>query len=58
MDRRARDMGDVDPHVLEEIEHFFEFYKTIEPGSATTTWGWEGALQAEKAIIAAKAAFQ
>src|SRR5262245_38042320 len=28
----VRDVGDVDPHVLGEIAHFFEYYKTIEPG--------------------------
>ena len=39
----VRDLADVDTHLLDEIEHFFEFYKTIEPGKLTTTRGWEGA---------------
>ena len=39
----VRDLADVDAHLLAEIEHFFEFYKTIEPGKDTTTRGWEGA---------------
>jgi inorganic pyrophosphatase len=50
----VRDLADVDTHLLDEIEHFFEFYKTIEPGKLTTTRGWEGAEQAETAIVAAK----
>jgi inorganic pyrophosphatase len=50
------DLGDVDSHLLVEIEHFFQYYKTIEPGKNTTTRGWEGAAQAEQAIVAAKAA--
>ena len=52
----VRDLADVDAHLLDEIEHFFEFYKTIEPGKDTTTRGWEGADAAEAAIVAAKAA--
>jgi inorganic pyrophosphatase len=50
----VRDLTDVDRHLRDEIEHFFEFYKTIEPGKLTETRGWEGAEQAEAAIIAAK----
>jgi inorganic pyrophosphatase len=54
----VRDLGDLDEHVLAEIEHFFEFYKTIEPGKDTTTRGWEGSQQAERAIVAAKEAYR
>jgi inorganic pyrophosphatase len=54
----VRDLGDVDGHSLAEIEHFFEFYKTIEPDAATVTRGWEGALAAEDAIVEAKAAYE
>jgi inorganic pyrophosphatase len=53
----VQDIGDVEPHVLREIEHFFEYYKTIEPGKQTTTRGWEGADAANAAIAAAKAAY-
>jgi inorganic pyrophosphatase len=52
------DRDDVDAHLLREIEHFFEFYKTIEPGKLTTTGGWEGAERAEAAIVAAKTAYR
>jgi inorganic pyrophosphatase len=54
----VRDLSDVDEHALAEIEHFFEFYKTIEPNAATVTRGWDTALAAEDAIVAAKAAYQ
>jgi inorganic pyrophosphatase len=52
----VRDLNDIDVHVRDEIEHFFEYYKTIEPGKLTETRGWEGAAQAEAAIVAAKEA--
>ena len=52
----VHDIADVDVHLLDEIAHFFEFYKTIEPGKDTSTRGWEGAGEAEAAIDAAKAA--
>jgi inorganic pyrophosphatase len=55
--RDVQDIGDVEPHLLREIEHFFEYYKTIEPGKQTTTRGWEGADAANTAITAAKAAY-
>lgn len=53
----VRDIGDVDTHLLAEVEHFFEFYKRIEPGKETETRGWEGADVAERAILDAKAAY-
>ena len=52
----VRDLTDIEPHLLREIEHFFEYYKTIEPGKDTTTRGWEGAAAAAEAIAQAKAA--
>ena len=52
----VRDLRDIDVHLRNEIEHFFEYYKTIEPGKLTETRGWEGATEAEDAIVAAKQA--
>ena len=46
----VKDLPDVPDHLLHEIEHFFDFYKTIEPGKGATTRGWEGAAAAEGAI--------
>jgi inorganic pyrophosphatase len=51
------DMHDVERHLLAEIEHFFEYYKRIEPGKGTKTRGWEGAEAANAAIEAAKVAY-
>ena len=33
------DRGDLPPHLLEEISHFFEVYKALEPGKLTSTHG-------------------
>jgi len=52
----VKNVADIDVHQRDEIEHFFEYYKTIEPGKNTTTRGWEGAREAEAAILAAKEA--
>jgi inorganic pyrophosphatase len=53
----VRDKHDVNSHLLAEIEHFFDFYKTIEPGKGTSTRGWEGADAAEREIEASKARY-
>jgi inorganic pyrophosphatase len=53
----VHDLDDVAPHVIAEVGHFFDFYKTIEPGKGTETRGWQGAAAAEAAILDAKARF-
>jgi inorganic pyrophosphatase len=56
-DPRWQDVGDIDDvpaHLRAEIAHFFDYYKTIEPGKGATTRGWEGAAAAEGAITDAK----
>lgn len=55
---RVQDMGDLPPHLLDEIAHFFHVYKALEPGKETTTRGWEGRDAAIKAIKDGKAAYQ
>ena len=45
------------PMLLEEIEHFFEVYKKLEPGKDTETRGWEGADAAVREVDAARARF-
>jgi inorganic pyrophosphatase len=37
------DIGDLPDFLLEEIRHFFEVYKQIEPGKETVVGGWQGA---------------
>jgi len=50
----VRDLDDVPESLRAEIAHFFDFYKTIEPGKTSTTRGWEGARAAEATIADAK----
>ena len=44
-----RDLGDVTPHFLLEVEHFFEIYKDLE-GAQTKTMGWRDADAAHGVI--------
>jgi inorganic pyrophosphatase len=50
-----RDLGDVPQSLLDEIAHFFDVYKMLEPGKNTTTRGWEGAGAAYQEIDAGRA---
>ena len=52
----VQDMGDLPIYLLEEIGHFFDVYKALEPGKTTETRGWEGREAAVRAIAEAKAA--
>jgi inorganic pyrophosphatase len=36
------DMGDLPPFLSDEIEHFFEVYKMLEPEKHSSVRGWEG----------------
>ena len=51
------DLGDIAPHHLKEIEHFFQVYKDLE-GTRTVTRGFEGAAAARDAIVEAMAAYE
>jgi inorganic pyrophosphatase len=51
----VRDLGDVDEFLLEEIGHFFDAYKHLEPGKSAETGGWSDAAAAEAAIASAQA---
>lgn len=54
--RRAgvRDLVDVDPHLLLEIEHFFRVYKELEPGKSVEAASWVGVGDAENEVAAAR----
>lgn len=52
-----RDLSDVPPHVLREIEHFFQTYKDLE-GKTTTIRGWKDAEEAARALDRARAAYE
>jgi inorganic pyrophosphatase len=38
----THDLDDLPTHLLEEIQHFFSVYKTLEPGKSTETIGFDG----------------
>ena len=46
------ELEQLSPHLLREIEHFFQTYKDLE-GKPTATFGWQGRTEAESAVRAA-----
>jgi acyl-CoA dehydrogenase len=46
----VREVTDLPKHFRDEIEHFFNVYKDLEPGKSTLTAGFEGADAAWKVI--------
>jgi inorganic pyrophosphatase len=48
-----RDLGDIGPHWLREIENFFQTYKALEPKWTEVT-GWEDAAAAYRIIRRAR----
>jgi inorganic pyrophosphatase len=48
------DRQDFPAHLLDEIAHFFEVYKALEPGKGTTTMGWHSAAIAEAVVTEAR----
>ena len=51
----VRDLDDVPTHFRQEIHHFFDVYKTLEPGKSTSTTGFEGRDAALGEIAASRA---
>ena len=45
-----RDLGDVPGHLLDEIGHFFDIYKELEPGKGTDIRSWQDRACAEQVI--------
>ncbi|MFN0089183.1 MAG: inorganic diphosphatase [Acidimicrobiales bacterium] len=52
----VHDLGDLAPHLVAEIHHFFEVYKTLEPGKATQVSTWGDRARAQELIALAYAA--
>ena len=48
------DRGDLPHHLLDEIAHFFEVYKALEPGKGTTAMGWHSAAIADAVVHEAR----
>lgn len=44
------ELDHVDSYELDEIAHFFEIYKDLEPGKGVDIRGWRGRQEAEAAI--------
>ncbi len=53
----TNDLGDVPPFLLQEIQHFFEVYKALEPSKMSDVGDWEGVTGAVKEILAARQRF-
>jgi len=54
---RVQDLPDMPAHLTDEIRHFFEVYKALEPGKYANVRGWEGADAAMAEIEACRARF-
>ena len=54
----VEDLRDLPEELLEEIKHFFDVYKALEPGKASSTAGFEGRKAAWREIEAAKKRYQ
>jgi inorganic pyrophosphatase len=50
----VHDYSDLPAHLLEEIRHFFDVYKKLEPGKKTTIGAYEGRHAAYAEITAAR----
>lgn len=53
----TRDIDDVPEALRAEIQHFFDVYKTLEPGKYSSTRGYEGKASAWAEIDAARARY-
>ena len=47
-------LADLDPHLLNEIRHFFEVYKDLEPGKSSEIGDWASTEEAIAEIVAAQ----
>ena len=51
----VRDLCDIPPHLRNEIGHFFDIYKELEPGKTTDVRGWMDRAEAERVVKEAEA---
>ena len=47
----VEDIGQVSPHWLERIGHFFEHYKDLEKGKWVKLDGWGDAAEAKQILV-------
>jgi inorganic pyrophosphatase len=51
---RVADIHDVQNELRDEIEHFFQRYKDLEPSKETETRGWGNRDEAQQVLAAAR----
>ena len=51
---KVNELSDVPPHLLNEIGHFFDIYKALEPGKSSDVRGWMDRGEAERVIEEAR----
>ncbi len=56
--RGVKEISDVEPLLLKQIEHFFEHYKDLEPGKWVKVDGWADAAAAKDEITASVARYE
>ncbi len=54
----VQDIGEVQQPLLAEIEHFFDMYKTLEPGKYSHTHGYDGRVAAWSEIEASRSRYE
>jgi inorganic pyrophosphatase len=52
-----QEISDVPEYTLNEIAHFFDIYKDLEPGKSSEALGWKDRLQAEAEIEGSRRRF-
>jgi inorganic pyrophosphatase len=57
MYRNVVNVRDLPQIVLDQIAHFFEHYKDLEPGKFVKLTGWVGVEEAKQEIMAGVAAY-
>ena len=55
---KVKTYSDLPDITLQQIQHFFEHYKDLEPGKWVKVLGWEGPESARKDILDAVAAYK
>lgn len=58
MYNNVNEPGDLPAVVLDQIAHFFEHYKDLEPGKWVKIEGWKGSEEAKKEILSGVEAYQ
>lgn len=56
--QETEDIDDLPKHLLDEISHFFEVYKALEPDKRTDVRGWQSRTAAEEVLATAQERYQ